>query len=345
MIGDFNSADGETEEGSNVEQTSSWEQTHPFSHDDSSSVDGFASDMQGEAEQDGAEVAPPASDAYGWDHEYPEESRTSHWTNDVEGDHTELIKDSAIESAMESTPIEDATEPPSIGEIPTPEDQVAAEQVAEPEQQVAPEPEAEEEDSIEAYMNRLLNRVQGTPSSDASPTQSTPLVESDEAEEKTYDTNKATTDVGATMPPIEPDAPLVPRSQAPERNSDLSAMRELANSSARSAVARSVRIQARDTQMKAMMKFGQAAIAGGCAVACFTLLNWSLVVRMVMVGAILVIAGILVQEGLVLLSEARRRLKSAENGDHERAEEIAGSDESQDSPAVTDDSSDADTEQ
>ena len=328
LIGDIQAADSETEEESGVDQTSSWEPTHPFTQHDSASEDGFLDEAQGETENDAADDR-PASNPYGWDQEYAEESRTSHWTNDVEGDHTEVIQSSSLESVMEPASIDE----PPFEETPAPAEEIA--EATSPES----EPEAEEDDSIEAYMNRLLNRVQGTPGSDTSSTQSTPLVASSDDGDETQEAKASTTDVGATMPPIEPDAPLVPRSQAPERSSDLSAMRELANSSARSAVARSVRIQARDTQMKAMMKFAQAAIAGGCAVACYTLLNWSVTVRLIMVGAILVIAGILVQEGLVLLGEAKRRLEVAENGGDELNDDV---DESSDKHSAASATSDGD---
>ncbi len=89
-------------------------------------------------------------------------------------------------------------------------------------------------------------------------------------------------------------------------------MRELANHSARSAVSRSVRIQARDTQLKGMAKFAQVGVALICAVACYVLLDWGFMLRSIAILAILVIAGILAQEGFVLLTDARRRMQIAE---------------------------------
>jgi hypothetical protein len=104
-----------------------------------------------------------------------------------------------------------------------------------PAEEQAPPPKpvsaGEEEDSIESYMKRLLQRVSGddtaprwTPPSEAAspsasddapaPTPSKPTVEAEAFDPKTY----------------------VPRSTAPELNANLAAMRELANSSARSAI-------------------------------------------------------------------------------------------------------------
>tara|TARA_R110002049_G_scaffold4601_5_gene32669 strand:+ start:924655 stop:929190 length:4536 start_codon:yes stop_codon:yes gene_type:complete len=397
LINDLNASSESDSEIDPVEEsmdphTSLWEQTHPFSHEDVTDgnrdapgpEDGAHAEGQSGVGQDG--VGQDGAGQYGWDQEYPEESRSSQWTNDVEGDHTELIQDSSVESALQgqfgSSFGQDAdvhdeheSEASSSGIVdeddsmvepsafqPEMEDEddshdsvallnsgslisggqfaeetsfdesIAAESYGEEsrDEEPAEEPQAadapvDEDDSIEAYMNRLLNRVQGTSGGDTSTTQTTPLVASEKSgDEEGADTTSATTDPGASLQPIEPDAPLVPRSQAPERNSDLSAMRELANSSARSAVARSVRIQARDTQIKAFMKFAQAAVAGGCAFACFTFLDWSVAVKLVMVLAIVVIAGILVQEGLVLLKEAKRRLNVAEKGDDEEVAAVVG---------------------
>ena len=323
-------ADASAEDGSSEDPTYQWEQTEPFASEaDSPEQSGFASPQNN------------------WDQEYPEESRSSEWTNNVDGDHTEMIQDSVAESLGSSSlsdsvaydpadefdksselsessgltePAEEASVDDSLDGQTTaaesnPMESTAEESVAE---ESATNTSEEEDDSIEAYMNRLLNRVQGSPASDTSPTQSTPLVPSGEATvEQLGETTAESIEASASAEPMEPDAPLVPRSQAPERNSDLSAMRELANSSARTAVARSVKIQARDTQIKAMMKFAQAGVAGICALACFTFLNWGFVVKLFVVGAILVIAGILVQEGLVLLKEARRRMSMADKGGDE----------------------------
>lgn len=93
----------------------------------------------------------------------------------------------------------------------------------------------DEEDSIEAYMQRLLKRVSGenesrphsSPAKPSLPIVS-PVVRETPAEKPTI----------AAEPHVEPFDPstYVPRSMAPEASSKLAAMRELANSSARSAI-------------------------------------------------------------------------------------------------------------
>src|SRR5690606_4814882 len=73
--------------------------------------------------------------------------------------------------------------------------------------------------------------------------------------------------------------PYVPRSQAPERTSNLAAMRELANNSARSAIAQSVRKRMIHEQIS---KFALAVFSVGAGVATwfgsgFALDQWFLV--------------------------------------------------------------------
>ena len=117
----------------------------------------------------------------------------------------------------------------------------ASDEPAAPESEPQPTQQASagdgDDDSIEAYMNRLLGRVQGSPESgEESPAESVSL--SSASLSLDADSDPSTTDSAAAMTPsveIDPNAPLVPRSHAPERNSDLSAMRELANQSARTA--------------------------------------------------------------------------------------------------------------
>ena len=182
-----------------------------------------------------------------------------------------------------------------------------------------------QDDSIEAYMNRLLQRVQGdedeVPSTQAPDTESvgentTAIVERDESPEPE----------AVEKPPEEdydPAAPLVPRSHAPERNSDMSAMRELANQSARSAVARSVKIKARDTQMEAGYKFGAAVICLVCAVAClWGLAHVGAIIRWGGVFLALCASGFYIKEGLDKWKEAASRVRLAESaqaGDEEAA--------------------------
>ncbi|MCC9599127.1 hypothetical protein LOC67_01045 [Stieleria sp. JC731] len=232
---------------------------------------------------------------------------------------------------------------------------------AEPVQELPPAPEATpaidastEDDSIEAYMNRLLQRVQGsnskapaepavaTPAATAETTKPAPKPAKPETGKsiELADESDERSATGASTLAQEPSvsAPLVPRSQAPELKKNLSAMRELANQSARNAVARSIRIQARDTQMNA---FWKAALAGSfilMAAGVFTFVSWSSTIKLVMVGAFVVLAGVFGQEAFVLARDARRRLKLANDGsnglkdDEEIAEEMRRIAESAETP-------------
>ncbi len=167
--------------------------------------------------------------------------------------------------------------------------------------------EAAGNDSIEDYMNRLLQRVQRDDDPSGMAETSTLTASSLPVEGKL-----ASDEPVEEAEPVDVNAPLIPRSKAPERSHDLSAMRELANSSARSAVAHSVRIQARDTQLKGIMKLLQVGVALACAMACYFFLNWGFMIKSMAIIAILVIAGILAQEAFMLLTDARRRLQIAD---------------------------------
>lgn len=180
-----------------------------------------------------------------------------------------------------------------------------------------------DDDSIEAYMNRLLGRVQATPgsqesaktSSDSSASVSVSL---------SVDPVPATTESSIPMVPeveTDPDAPLVPRSKAPERNSNLSAMRDLANQSARSAISRSTRIQTRNMQIAGLLNFGVAGIAVLFGLGASFLLSGGLYyLAWVMV---LIIAGISIRDGMRNLSDARSRLQSARKGDEDAEDQEA----------------------
>ncbi|MEM8912457.1 MAG: FHA domain-containing protein [Planctomycetota bacterium] len=169
--------------------------------------------------------------------------------------------------------------------------------------------EAPEDDSIEAYMNRLLQRVGGS-SDEATAATTTSSVTATVAAESAAISESSVVpepepapepEVGAE--PIDPDAPLVPRSQAPERNRDLSAMRELANQSARSAISKSAKFQSKHTRSQAMVKFASAGIAIACGLAAFALVQGFL--KAIAAVAALIIAGVYVKEGFSLLSTSR----------------------------------------
>ena len=167
-----------------------------------------------------------------------------------------------------------------------------------PSEDEVPQKGAGEDESIEDYMNRLLQRVQGDDEENAvdaaASLQGTMAgADADEIEPEQFD----------------PDAPFVPKSQAPEKSSDLSAMRQLANESARSAVARSAKTQARDIQISAMIQFLFSAVAVGCAALCyFFLANTGPIIQWFGVAMAMVVAIILAQEGIAKLKEASSRM-------------------------------------
>ncbi|MEM6687976.1 MAG: FHA domain-containing protein [Planctomycetota bacterium] len=154
----------------------------------------------------------------------------------------------------------------------------------------------EEEDSIEAYMNRLLGRVQGSPGEEAAPASTiiTPTVVDDISESDD------------DVEPIGPDEPLVPRSHAPERGRDLAAMRDLANQQARTAITRSTRIQIRNMQLSGFINFGVAAVAVAIGIGCsFIVSATPLIFIWLMVFACVFI---FCKDGFKNLVEAKSRL-------------------------------------
>lgn len=174
-----------------------------------------------------------------------------------------------------------------------------------------------DDDSIEAYMNRLLGRVQATPGTQESTTTSSDSSASVSVS-LSVDPVPATTESSIPMVPeaeIDPDAPLVPRSKAPERNSNLSAMRDLANQSARSAISRSTRIQTRNMQIAGLLNFGVACIAVLFGLGASFLLSGGLYYLAWLM--VLIIAGISIRDGMRNLSDAQSRLQSAHRGDED----------------------------
>ncbi len=184
---------------------------------------------------------------------------------------------------------------------------------------VTPSPsEEEDEDSIEAYMNRLLQRVQGESSQrkdgSSATSPSTSSVSVSASQSIPHSASVTASGIASTETVsefLDPDEPMVPRSQAPEKTSNLSAMRELANQSARTAIIRSTIAQTRDIQRKGMSRFGNALIAAVCAAALVMFTTWFL--RYIAAGAILVLAFVFVQEGRSLLAEAKKKRKAAES--------------------------------
>jgi hypothetical protein len=146
---------------------------------------------------------------------------------------------------------------------------------------------AAEEESIEDYMQRLLQRVRGDSDSSPATKQNTPTVvkpstkvgKSQVAASMGLDVSKgpATEESG---PPLTQES-FVPRQQAPELRDGLAAMRELANSNARRAISRS---DNRRSNAAFYIKLGITALAASSAVA-ILLLN-GLQINMPFVGMI-----------------------------------------------------------
>ncbi|MEM9824995.1 MAG: FHA domain-containing protein [Planctomycetota bacterium] len=115
----------------------------------------------------------------------------------------------------------------------------------------------DEEDSIEAYMNRLLGRVQGH---GGGPSIAESVSMSAVQKSTPPPIQPSGTDSFDAPPPpdetVDHSAPIVPRSQAPEKNSDLSAMRQLANETAASAISTSVRRQAQQIRVQSVIHLG-----------------------------------------------------------------------------------------
>ncbi len=253
-----------------------------------------------------------------WDQEHPEEALASSWTNEEDGYRTESIEEgdqlgeesiSEFGGSTEQSETSFGAEEEDVADNEPQDEPVAVEQ--EPQPGTGSEP---DDDSIEAYMNRLLQRVQGEPDDGSKPetvalTASTSSL--DMAESRLLAPEGEPLESGESQPPADPNAPLVPRSEAPEKHSNLSAMRELANQSARSAINRSARVQSRDTQVKGILKFFFAAVALVCGVACFIFIPGA--VRFLAVAMTIVVAGICIHEGWQLFGEAKRRLIASEN--------------------------------
>ena len=125
----------------------------------------------------------------------------------------------------------------------------------------AARPSGDEDESIQAYMARLLQRVGASPeaiereSQRQPPQSSVPAAAAAPQEE-------AVPAVPASAPQHKPLKQLAPRTVAPEKMVPLSAMRELANLQAESAISRYVRSKARRTEASKMAVTVMAALSG-----------------------------------------------------------------------------------
>lgn len=137
----------------------------------------------------------------------------------------------------------------------------------------------EGEESIQDYMNRLLQRVRG----DAPLSQNKPASQAPLRSPTTYRPAPAPQVVAAPAPPVAPPR----KSHAPERSSDLLAMRELANLSAQTA------LDSYAHRRWASAAVGKVIVSVFALVACLTLMaalpGWS-TLKIVSGGAALVIA-------------------------------------------------------
>ncbi len=275
----------------------------------------------------------PPGEAAGWDREYQEESdaedfvipsldQPSSLSDDLGSDDFNSTDDRRSDVSIEDSPSltveENATVPNEISDV------------------QASETVDEDDDSIEAYMNRLLNRVQGSSGNASTSTKPETLSMSTSTPVQTPTKSTSTSaslsplsssSVGSSAEPtgpiesMDPNAPLVPRSQAPERKSDLSAMRELANSSARTAISHSTKIQIRNIQLAGLFSLGVAAVAIIAALLCMVMLSGSLLYLAWVMA--LIIAGISVRDAMNNFAEAKRRTKvrSDSNEQHDTPDE------------------------
>ena len=171
--------------------------------------------------------------------------------------------------------------------------------------EVANESAEEEEDTIEAYMNRLLKHVRGNDGQEVD----------DVTDPQAVDSGQTDASDDEMLEPLDPNAPLVPRSLAPERDSDLDAMRELANTSARIAIKRSARLQSRNTQLKGLIRLSYALGAISCGAVCYLYLTGMVVYVAVMMTGI--VAVIYVREAMQFFQEASYQYNAATNALHD----------------------------
>ncbi len=157
---------------------------------------------------------------------------------------------------------------PSVGMEPV---EPQLEQASKPDQQT------EEEESIEAYMQRLLNRVRGEAEKSPAATQpktpaalaTAPTVQPTPSKPRSRVAASMGLEMEESLPTVADrlsEELFVPRQQAPEQRNDLAALRELANTNARRAITRS---DIRRTNSAFYLKLGVTALAVFSAVSLF----------------------------------------------------------------------------
>ena len=135
----------------------------------------------------------------------------------------------------------------------------------------APSGSGEMDESIEDYMNRLMARVRGndSPESDASPeiADRQPITEAAVSWQPDPQDGQSSVEHAVVPKKIPVSKNYLPRSQAPEQSGNLSAMRELANQSARTAIATHAQ-----SNWSAAAKTKRLLLAGGLGTALVSLM-------------------------------------------------------------------------
>jgi hypothetical protein len=189
---------------------------------------------------------------------------------------------------------------------------------------------SEDEDSVESYMKSLLARMRGgsveaNQANEASiPNKSTSATSTNPSSEQRVPSNQATND--QVVLPTENTDPIdfdnfMPLTSAPEKTRNISALRDLANSTARSAIHKSTR---RRTLSSGLMKFAISAIGFTVAAALFAInglaVNIALIASLAAscVGVIWGVDGIkriapLLQNSLVLNPQAEALSQSQDS--------------------------------
>lgn len=175
----------------------------------------------------------------------------------------------------------------------------------------ASQSEEAEDDSIEAYMNRLLQRMQGT-TDPIPPAPPDPEPRSDSrktgsvADPQAADAGLPERTDGLTHDDFETSS--IPRSLAPEKGETLSSLRQVANASAHSAIVRSVRVQIRDLLFKTALKATAGLVTLATGFAAWNWMHGGL--RVVGVIASLVVTGFFLVEAFGHFRETRRRVSA-----------------------------------
>lgn len=159
----------------------------------------------------------------------------------------------------------------------------------------------EEDDSVEAYMKNLLARMRGTPENAVEVQPAAPVAPPSSyapTRPSPYELRNAMREEQIGLPddlePMDLDS-YVPLTNAPEKSKNISALRELANSTARTAIHKSTR---RKTLSGSLMKFAISAIALTVAAALFAINGVAVNIALIATMAALFVALIWGYDGL-----------------------------------------------